>query len=188
VRNHAGPPLPFKSAASTWVSGVFAWLRASWYTTPGHAATWRVGGVQGEAMRQWARWRVARDQMASYDTLRAVLSLGACQQRRARCGHAASTTAGEVHVRGGASWGGTEGRHDREGRTEVPTTALMTFPNSGKHRDTLSGANLALKAWYPAAGAACATAVLTPGPVQAKSSPPPPRTTLSEFEQGATSL
>ena len=62
-------------------------------------------------------------------------------------------------MRGGASWGGTEGRYDREGQTEVPTTVLMTFPNSGKHRGTPSGANLALQAWCPAVGAACATAV-----------------------------
>jgi hypothetical protein len=44
----------------------------------------------------------------------------------------------------------------------VPTTVLMTFPNSGKHRGTLSGANLALQAGCPAVGAACATAVRRP--------------------------
>ena len=63
-------------------------------------------------------------------------------------------------MRGAACWGGTEGRYDLEGRTEVSTTILMTYPSSVKQGGGISGVILAQQAWCPAGGATCAMAVL----------------------------
>ena len=62
-------------------------------------------------------------------------------------------------MRGAACWGGTEGRYDLEGRTEVSTTILMTYPSSVKQGGGISGVILAQQAWCPAGGARCAMAV-----------------------------